>query len=586
MDKKFCKDTKAGAGSKGNSFHSNCIIVINSRRSHYALYVANVTQHFHFECSSVIRSNIDTLTLFDEGANVNGSAGEEGDLFNLLQSWGFSSLCQEFLDQDITIERLKLLTEADLNELFKEKKLGIKVEFRHRLTRWKIENNIPNDFPCNSNSYTNLWINTDTDAANSSSESSVESTFGRTFQLENALKNFPNGNYVFLVFEKNKKLNDAARKIMVDAITAWHIENNVKLRREGFERISEEIEQRFHDDKFIYYKKRGLKQIPSGRLYDKYYNHTKRLKKIGLIQQSPITPRTSTVANIENIGVIDDQNITDDEILNLTAWLRINNSPWTDVQENWRKTFTRRRSEILKETEETRITSILANWPLLKNSHGFNLIEQDFFSIYQDKTYGLIRNWIYFKNKIIPIYNTKIKDKQNLTLMKYLNSLNHTEEIIDVIVALLLHAVLPPTIKHVKKNQQNKKLIIKATIKDSQNSIFLHTRTINDFDNKIEELKSTLLERGETLQPIIVAVGDDLIHINSYYVFYDDIKYKFDNCLAALDSCFKIFHVLNLKYPRCGQNTWIFIQKYFFDIHLPEDNPCSNLLCLLNDLKN
>lgn len=42
--------------------------------------------------------------------------------------------------QEITLERLKYLTEKDLDELFNDKKLGIKVEFRHFLTKWQSEN--------------------------------------------------------------------------------------------------------------------------------------------------------------------------------------------------------------------------------------------------------------------------------------------------------------------------------------------------------------------------------------------------------------------------------------------------------------
>lgn len=42
--------------------------------------------------------------------------------------------------QEITFERLKYLREKDLDELFKDKKLGLKIEFRHFLTKWQSEN--------------------------------------------------------------------------------------------------------------------------------------------------------------------------------------------------------------------------------------------------------------------------------------------------------------------------------------------------------------------------------------------------------------------------------------------------------------
>ncbi|KAK4877981.1 hypothetical protein RN001_010487 [Aquatica leii] len=344
--------------------------------------------------------------------------------------------------------------------------------------------------------------------------------------LLSVLQNFPNGNYVIHVFNKDKKLNDAARKILVDAIVAWHIERKIKISRDYFEKVSIVIEKQFNDDKYIYFKKRGLK--PS-----------------------------------VTIPILTDE-IESEECENLAAWLRVNSEPWTDVQTHWKNTFKKRRREIL-------LNFSLDNWPLFKHSQGFNLIDLDFYEIYEEKSYGLFRKWPNYKNKIINTLNAKIKDKQNLKLLKYLNTINSSEAISDTIIALLIHALLPPSVKYISK-ENNKKIILKSTIKDSQDSMFLHVKTLNDFDNRVEHLKNHLTERNESLQPIIVVVGIDLLTITNYYVIYDQVKYKFQNCLSAIDACFKIFHVLNLKYPVSSINTWTFFQKYFYEIHLSEDD--------------
>jgi len=47
------------------------------------------------------------------------------------------------------------------------------------------------------------------------------------------------------------------------------------------------------------------------------------------------------------------------------------------------------------------------------------------------------------------------------------------------------------------------------------------------------------------VQPFIIIVGPSVREIESYYVVVDDVLYKLDNILKAIDICFKIFMVLD-----------------------------------------
>lgn len=154
----------------------------------------------------------------------------------------------------------------------------------------------------------------------------------------------------------------------------------------------------------------------------------------------------------------------------------------------------------------------------------------------------------------------------------------------DVLFVQLLHAILPPNIKYCTTRGNGKKIVIKSTIKDSQNEFIIHAVAVNDVDHKIEELKQILLKREQTLQPVIVVVGCSLTELNEFYLQFDNIKYKFDHFLPALDCCFKIFHILNLQYSNSCANVWTFIQKYFYEISLPNNKLCSSILCLLSEL--
>lgn len=75
------------------------------------------------------------------------------------------------------------------------------------------------------------------------------------FLLQNlikVIKDFNTGVYVFATFNATNKLNDAARKIIVDAVVTWHIEHKKKIRGDTFENVSIEIEKHFRDDRIVY----------------------------------------------------------------------------------------------------------------------------------------------------------------------------------------------------------------------------------------------------------------------------------------------------------------------------------------------
>lgn len=92
------------------------------------------------------------------------------------------------------------------------------------------------------------------------------------------------------------------------------------------------------------------------------------------------------------------------------------------------------------------------------------------------------------------------------------------------------------------------------------------------FDEKINSRKQALLNRGDTLQPLIVIVGPEINNINSIYVYLDGMKYFMESLLKAVDVCFKLFHALNATYPCTGQQVWNFILRYIYHIYTDFDN--------------
>jgi hypothetical protein len=71
-----------------------------------------------------------------------------------------------------------------------------------------------------------------------------------------------------------------------------------------------------------------------------------------------------------------------------------------------------------------------------------------------------------------------------------------------------------------------------------------------------------------TVQPYIAIVGniEDASSVLNYYTIIDNIYYKLETPIKALDICFKSFNALNLNYPPEAEQVWWFIQDYFFEI--------------------
>lgn len=87
-----------------------------------------------------------------------------------------------------------------------------------------------------------------------------------------------------------------------------------------------------------------------------------------------------------------------------------------------------------------------------------------------------------------------------------------------------------------------------------------------------------------TLQPYIIVVGPTLSEISSFFVSVDKVLYNTESAFKAIDTCFKIFHVLNIKYPAASNHIWLLIQRELYDFTTKYDNTPSNILEIINAL--
>lgn len=71
-------------------------------------------------------------------------------------------------------------------------------------------------------------------------------------------------------------------------------------------------------------------------------------------------------------------------------------------------------------------------------------------------------------------------------------------------------------------------------------------------------------------QPYILCIGDDIYHLNQFYVVMEETTYSATSFLHAVEIAFKIYNLFGFSYPYQSYNVWLFIQKYFFDLHFSE----------------
>jgi len=116
-------------------------------------------------------------------------------------------------------------------------------------------------------------------------------------------------------------------------------------------------------------------------------------------------------------------------------------------------------------------------------------------------------------------------------------------------------------------------------------SFALHILCINDYERKIDSVVNKFYSAGLTVQPFLIVVGVSESDLRDFYIYIDGNLLKFKSFIESLDTCFKIFQVLSLKYPVACQHPWLLIQKYFFQIDTLFDTKSSNIISVLQYLQ-
>lgn len=107
----------------------------------------------------------------------------------------------------------------------------------------------------------------------------------------------------------------------------------------------------------------------------------------------------------------------------------------------------------------------------------------------------------------------------------------------------------------------------------------------NEWKLKQDQILKANIRRNQTIQPFVLLIGADSLHIAASYVVVNKILYKMETPLDAFDVCFKSFFALRASYPKQCEPVWIFIQQVLYEIFPPTDSSfqsVNELVALLN----
>ncbi|XP_061400290.1 uncharacterized protein LOC133336151 [Musca vetustissima] len=481
------------------------------------------------------------------------SCGEEDALKNLLISWGIEDKLDILIREHISIDILKILTEEHVKELTQNWRIGDKAQFIHHFTKWRHDINHPFWAECSSPPV----FPKKADSCNSSDTEEVDNV-----NMLEILQSNKNGERVLQFYEKNKFLTDELRVFIINIAAQHFARKDAPMTLQASYKLETQILSLFPTEKLEFYRTERR-----GKIYVKSQNLKKQSKQIFMLEnESP------TASKKAKITFVPEENGED-----LVQVLKYDKLSAEEFETKWISCANYRLNQVLNECSSLR--EILKKWPEYK-SH-YKLIDIDFSIMH--KSHNKMLNW---DQKILKLFNFLKKSKQlkchgESKMLETLQDedLEKDRGTFAVKTLWILHYVLFPTGRQVRKTILGKKEISRYTIKDSQKTFLFLGKTLQELHDHID----FLLKMKEHIQPFILGIGS-LDDIHEIFVYFDGDLIRFPNFLRSLDICFKMFHLFNLQYPTASETFWIFLENYFFEISSCSKKK-SKVSILLDDLE-
>ncbi|XP_052433847.1 uncharacterized protein LOC127974538 [Carassius gibelio] len=249
---------------------------------------------------------------------------------------------------------------------------------------------------------------------------------------------------------------------------------------------------------------------------------------------------------ISSTLVIPEPSISPDRAVQLAEWLKNNMWPANQVADYMKETAIHR-AQWIRANGTKSIEEITCEFPRLLDTPG--MISQDFSVLFPDHAERLFQTWkMSFKDKILCFAS---QEKKAQELLQNLDSLS--PEVQSDVALRLLPVILPTPVY--KKGMKMFKPSLEENIKSFIE--FKHVGT-----NMVEYLKEAELTKPF---PFVLGLGDDSQCHQAFVVVGKQALHQ-NTLLGAVDTCFKLFYVLDIHFPKQCAPVWEFLQTVVYKL--------------------
>ncbi|KAK4881552.1 hypothetical protein RN001_004871 [Aquatica leii] len=464
-----------------------------------------------------LTGNSNTIKIKSKFLEKENTSEKLAELKHLLINWNLEELYEYFLEEQLYVSVLKCLNKEMASNLLPLKySKGIQIIFFTNWCKWIDGTHSKELHPVSDNTECNILKSTTNTDNNQQSRVTLLKILNYSVHGRNVLEHY----------KKNSRItNDNVRKLLLDAIVDYYLQQKLELTTQDCDNLSNEIVNSFNGETKEYYYSHRKNSCPRGKLYNKFHNKKSFFKKT--VADTLVKTNQEKATNFN----------TGEEEIEYVRALKYDNLTIEEIISHYNKCRNTRLSQI-KACQDMK--EVYASWPHYKQSYGYKLIYNDFNYLYgcHSKIY---EEFDTFFEKLLPVFKEKIKDLESIKLFTQLdvqrNSL--TEDGRNAGLLYLLPIILPPTTRSV----------VKVSDVTAWDSYIAHQN-----------------EHRSSIQPCIGIIGEHILYPKEIYVYWDNIKFRFHNILRALDVCFMIFFVFNFSYPKESEAVWQLINKYFYNI--------------------
>ncbi|XP_058616377.1 uncharacterized protein LOC131530244 [Onychostoma macrolepis] len=296
----------------------------------------------------------------------------------------------------------------------------------------------------------------------------------------------------------------------------------------------------------VWYTPGRYRHPATGFLEERLRNIRKRLHShsSASAQRSQTTnERRATVT--DRITLLPDTEVSEGDNSKMTEWLKKSKQPVSQVEEFMRGTAIYR-AQWIRENGSKSLMDITQEYPRLLDTPG--MIAQDFGILYPHAKDKLFEIWGHASQRILSYCKT---EKRALDLLPL--QTNISSDTLGDVALKTLPAILPPLPYKIGSK------MVRPSYQEAKEA-FVDLQPVGT--NIIQYLEE---EEQRRQFPHVLQLGDK-VNCSQAFVIVGGVALEQDSLLQAVDTCFKLFYVLDIEYPKPAAAVWQFLQHTIYSV--------------------